>query len=203
MAWPKLCAWAAGLLPALALWPVQAQQTVQDPPTLEELLRQAPSEVTRDIEESTSSRFARSAAQAPSVTYVVTDVEIARQGLRNMADILRAMPGLYVADDGEFSYIGARGLGRPGDFNARLLFLIDGMRVNENICDAGLLGPEFFVDVDLIDRVEYAPAPAPPCTAIMPSSAWSTSSPRVSTSCTACSCGSIPIASVAMKRAPV
>ncbi|MYN45254.1 TonB-dependent receptor [Pseudoduganella sp. FT93W] len=159
MAWPKLRALAAGLLPALALLPAQAQQTAQDPPSLEELLRQAPSEVTRDIEESTSSRFARSAAQAPSVTYVVTDVEIARQGLRNMADILRTMPGLYVADDGEFFYVGARGLGRPGDFNARLLFLVDGMRVNENIYDAGLLGPEFFVDVDLIDRVEYAPGP--------------------------------------------
>ncbi|WP_229213219.1 MULTISPECIES: TonB-dependent siderophore receptor [unclassified Duganella] len=134
-----------------------AQQ--QAPASLEELLRQTPTDVTRDIEESTSSRFAQSASQAPSVTYVVTDTDIARHGMRNMADILRSMPGLYVTGDGNFSYVGARGLGRPGDFNARLLFLVDGMRVNENIYDAGLLGSEFFVDVDLIDRVEYAPGP--------------------------------------------
>lgn len=157
MAWRKFTLLACGVL---VLLPVRGQQLQQQElPTLEELLRQAPSEVTRDIEESTSSRFARSAAQAPSVTYVVTDAEIARLGMRNMADILRSMPGLYVADDGEFFYVGARGLDRPGDFNARLLFLVDGMRVNENIYDAGLLGPEFFVDIDLIDRVEYAPGP--------------------------------------------
>jgi len=163
----------AAVLLALACWqtPILAQAQVQtqvqtqvrtpqqDPPSLEELLQQTTSEVSRDIEESTSSRFARSAAQAPSVTYVVTDVEIARQGLRNMADILRTMPGLYLSDDVEFFYIGARGLGRPGDYNSRLLFLVDGIRINENIYDAGLIGPEFFVDVDLIDRVEYAPGP--------------------------------------------
>jgi iron complex outermembrane receptor protein len=90
---------------------------------------------------------------------VLTDADIARHGMRNMGDILRSMPGLYVTGDGNFTFVGARGLGRPGDFNARLLFLVDGMRVNENIFDAGSLGPEFFVDVDLIDRVEYAPGP--------------------------------------------
>lgn len=140
---------------ALAQQPEQQQA----PASLEELLRQTPTDVTRDVEESTSSRFAQSASQAPSVTYVLTDADIARHGMRNMADILRSMPGLYVTGDGNFVYVGARGLGRPGDFNARLLFLIDGMRINENIYDAGLLGPEFFVDVDLIDRVEYAPGP--------------------------------------------
>ncbi|MBA5637853.1 TonB-dependent receptor [Duganella sp. LX20W] len=128
-------------------------------PTLEQLLRQTLNDVPRAVEESTSSRFAQSAADAPSVTYVLTDADIARHGLRNMGDILRSMPGLYVTSDGNFTYVGARGLGRPGDFNARLLFMVDGMRVNDNIYDAGSLGPEFFVDVDLIDRVEYAPGP--------------------------------------------
>lgn len=153
---------AGSFVLALLLWQAQAQAQQNgagDPPTLEELLKQSSNEVTREIEESTSSRFARSATQAPAVTYVVTDNEIARLGLRNMGDILRTMPGLYVKDDGEFYYVGARGLGRPGDYNARLLFLIDGMRINENIYDAGLIGPEFMVDVDLIDRVEYAPGP--------------------------------------------
>ncbi|WP_373924687.1 TonB-dependent receptor plug domain-containing protein [Duganella sp. CY15W] len=147
---------------ALLLWAAclsTAALAQQQPASLEDLLRQTPTDVTRDVEESTSSRFAQSSSQAPSVTYVVTDTDIARYGMRNMADILRSMPGLYVTADGNFTYVGARGLGRPGDFNARLLFLIDGMRVNENIYDAGLLGSEFFVDVDLIDHVEYAPGP--------------------------------------------
>ncbi|OFA05134.1 TonB-dependent siderophore receptor [Duganella sp. HH101] len=150
------------LLAAVCCSPVaQAQQPAQQPApaSLEELLRQTPTDITRGVEESTSSRFAQSASEAPSVTYVVTDTDITRHGMRNMADVLRSMPGLYVTGDGNFVYVGARGLGRPGDYNSRLLFLIDGMRVNENIYDAGLLGSEFFVDVDLIDRVEYAPGP--------------------------------------------
>lgn len=154
-----------------ACWPAapaRAQAAPQEQPadasaagdaTLEQLLRQTLNDVPRAVEESTSSRFAQSATDAPSVTYVLTDADIARHGLRNMGDILRSMPGLYVTGDGNFTFVGARGLGRPGDFNARLLFLVDGMRVNDNIYDAGSLGPEFFVDVDLIDRVEYAPGP--------------------------------------------
>lgn len=168
--------WPAG--PALAQaarpeFPGRQQQEQQEPKeqqeqrqglpagdaALEELLRQTLNDVPRGVEESTSSRYAQSAADAPSVTYVLTDADIARHGLRNMADILRSMPGLYVTGDGNFTFVGARGLGRPGDFNARLLFLVDGMRVNENIYDAGSLGAEFFVDVDVIDRVEYAPGP--------------------------------------------
>lgn len=126
---------------------------------LEALLRQPLRQVPRDVEVSTSSRFAQSAAQAPGTTYVITAEDISRFGFRNMADILRAMPGLYVSKGYDFSYVGARGLGRPGDLNARLLFLLDGVRLNENVYDAGQIDEDFFVDVGLIDRVEFTPGP--------------------------------------------
>ena len=128
-------------------------------PDLEELLRQQLREVPREVEVSAASRFAQSAAQAPTVTYVVTAAEIQRYGMRSLAEILRAMPGVHISFDGVFSYIGARGLGRPADFNSRLLVLLDGMRINENIYDAALIDGDFFAEVDLIDRVEYAPGP--------------------------------------------
>ncbi|MFY7866639.1 TonB-dependent receptor plug domain-containing protein [Roseateles sp.] len=128
-------------------------------PDLAQLLRQPLKQVPRDVEVSTVSRFVQSAARAPSTTYVLTAGDIALYGFRSMADILGAMPGLYVTTGVDFSYIGARGLGRPGDLNTRILFLIDGMRINENVFDAAQIGEEFFVDVDLIERVEFAPGP--------------------------------------------
>lgn len=134
-------------------------KTPETEPGLEELLRQPLKQVPRDIEVSTAARFTQSASQAPTTTYVVTALDIARFGYRNMSDILRAMPGLYITKDNGFSYVGARGLGRPGDLNTRLLFLIDGMRINENVYDAALISEEFFVDADLIERVEFAPGP--------------------------------------------
>jgi len=126
---------------------------------LEELLRQELRTVPRAVEVSTASRFAQSAEQAPAVTHVLTDVDIRNLGLRSFTDILRSLPGLYITSNGNFNYVGARGLGRPGDFNARLLLLVDGTRVNENITDAALIGPEFLVDMALIDRVEFTPGP--------------------------------------------
>jgi iron complex outermembrane receptor protein len=151
----------------LSVWACSAlgqSKEISSPPQetelgLEELLRQPLKQVPRDVEVSTASRFAQSATQAPGTTYVLTAEDIARHGFRSMADILRAMPGLYVTKDSSFNYIGARGLGRPGDLNTRLLFLIDGMRINENVYDAAQIGEEFFLDIDLIDRVEFAPGP--------------------------------------------
>ncbi|MFN6972260.1 MAG: TonB-dependent receptor plug domain-containing protein, partial [Rheinheimera sp.] len=64
---------------------------------------------------------------------------------------------IYVSTDGTYGYLTARGIGRPGDYNSRLLFLVDGTRVNDNIYDAGLIGSNFYIDPQLIDRVEYSP----------------------------------------------
>jgi iron complex outermembrane receptor protein len=154
--------WAAVVLMLLCLAAPASAQVGGDPEQemgLEELLRQPLKQVPLDVEVSTASRFTQSAAQAPSSIYVITAADIARFGLRNMADILRALPGLYTTSNGSFSYVGARGLGRPGDLNSRLLFLVDGVRINENVYDAGLLGLDFFVDAELIERVEFAPGP--------------------------------------------
>lgn len=49
---------------------------------------------------------------------------------------------------------GVRGFGLPGDYNTRVLILIDGERINETVYDSALVGSEFPVDVDLIERVE-------------------------------------------------
>jgi iron complex outermembrane receptor protein len=53
-----------------------------------------------------------------------------------------------------------RGFGRPGDFNTRILVLIDGMRTNDNIYDMAAVGGDFLVDVDLIERVEVVRGPS-------------------------------------------
>lgn len=138
---------------------VAQPQVADEGPALEELLRQGLDRPPSAVEVSTASRFAQSAVQAPSVVYVLTAQDIRELGLRNLADVLRSLPGLYVIDNSVFTFVAARGLGRPGDLNARLLFLLDGMRVNENIYDAAQIGREFFIDVDLIERVEFAPGP--------------------------------------------
>ena len=61
--------------------------------------------------------------------------------------------------DRNYSYVGVRGFGPPGDYNSRILLLIDGHRTNDNTYDQALIGTEGILDVDLIDRVEVIRGP--------------------------------------------
>lgn len=128
-------------------------------PSLEELLKQGLDQPSRGVEVSAASRFAQSEARAPAVTYVLTAQDIARLGLRSLSDVLRSLPGLYVSSNSIFSFVSARGLGRAGEYNSRLLVLLDGMRLNDNILDAAQVGRDAVVDIALIERVEFAPGP--------------------------------------------
>ncbi len=129
-----------------------------EPPSLEDLLRTERRGVATELAVSTAARQAQSADLAPAVTHVVTRQDIERLGLRNLGDVLRRMPGLDVRQDFEFTRIAVRGIA-PGDFNGRVLFLLDGLRLNENNYDAGQIDREFPLDVSLIERVEFAPGP--------------------------------------------
>jgi iron complex outermembrane receptor protein len=55
--------------------------------------------------------------------------------------------------------VGVRGFGRPGDYNSRILVLVDGHRVNEDIYQSVGAGADFPLDVDLIDRIEIVRGP--------------------------------------------
>lgn len=129
-----------------------------DIPSLEDLLRTERRGAAADVSVSTASRQAQSADLAPAVTHVVSRQDIARLGLRSLGDVLRRMPGLEVREDDEFTRVAVRGVA-PGDFNGRVLFLLDGLRLNDNLYDAGPINREFYVDVSLIERVEFTPGP--------------------------------------------
>lgn len=129
------------------------------PPSLEELLQQPIKNEAAAVEVSTSARGIKSVRNSPQATYIVTDDDILTFNLKNLAEILSVMPGLYTSSDSAFEYLAVRGIGRPGDYNSRILFLVDGTRVNDNVYDAGLTSDDFYIDTELIERVEYSPGP--------------------------------------------
>ena len=59
-----------------------------------------------------------------------------------------------------YSYLGVRGFARPGDYNTRVLLLINSHRVNDNVYDPAAIGADFGVDVAMFDRVEIIRGPA-------------------------------------------
>jgi outer membrane receptor for ferrienterochelin and colicins len=106
-----------------------------------------------------ASGFKQKVTEAPASVTVITSEEIQRYGYRTLADILRNVQGFYVSYDRNYSYLGVRGFGLPGQYNNSIALLIDGHRLNDNIYDGALIGTEFPIDVDLIDRVEVIRGP--------------------------------------------
>lgn len=107
-----------------------------------------------------ASGFKQKVTEAPSAVTVVTADEIKKFGYRTLADVLKSVRGFYVFYDRNYHYAGIRGFGRPGDYNTRVLVLLDGFRMNDNMYDTGAIGTEFPVDIDLIERIEIIRGPS-------------------------------------------
>ncbi|WP_128914441.1 TonB-dependent receptor plug domain-containing protein [Granulicella sibirica] len=118
--------------------------------TLEQLTR---------VEVFTASRHLQAVQAAPASVTLVTAKEIREHGYRTLADVLQGVRGFFITNDRNYSSIGVRGFARPGDFNTRILLLVDGHRLNDNIYDEAMIGREFPIDVDLIDRIEIIRGP--------------------------------------------
>ena len=107
-----------------------------------------------------ASRHEQKSSEAPASVTIVTSEEIRRYGWRTMLDILRSIRGFYASYDRNYSSIGVRGILRPGDYNTRILVLVDGHRVNDMLYGQSGLTYDFPIDVDLIDRVEVVRGPS-------------------------------------------
>ena len=135
-----LFAWAAS---------AQAQADMADLP-LEQLMQ---------MQVTTASRYVQTALEAPAAVSVVTAEDIQLFGYRTLADVLASMRGLYVSYDRSYHYVGTRGFATPGDYNTRVLLLVNGVRFNDNVYDQASIGTDFPIDLDLVERVEFVPGP--------------------------------------------
>jgi outer membrane receptor for ferrienterochelin and colicin len=107
-----------------------------------------------------ASMYTQKVTEAPSSVTIITADEIRGFGHRTLADVLRTVRGFYVTYDRNYSYLGVRGFSRPGDYNARILLQVDGHRLNDNVFGSALIGTEFPLDVDLIERIEIIRGPS-------------------------------------------
>jgi outer membrane receptor for ferrienterochelin and colicins len=119
--------------------------------SLEELLQ---------VEVVSASKFKQTAGQAPSSVTIITSEEIRNFGYRKLSEILRSARGFYFNNDRNYDYLGVRGFSRPGDYNTRILLLINGHRLNDPVFDSAYVDLTFPVDVDAIDRVEIIRGPS-------------------------------------------
>ena len=107
-----------------------------------------------------ASKFLQKVTEAPASVSIITAEDIKRYGYTTLAAAIRSVRGFYVNDNRVSSELGARGFARPGDNNTRVLLLVDGHRVSDNIYNSALIGTGFPIDVDLIERIEIIRGPS-------------------------------------------
>ncbi|MEO8336142.1 MAG: TonB-dependent receptor [bacterium] len=106
------------------------------------------------------SKRAQNTRDVPSFVTIVTAAEIREHGYRTLGDVLKTLSSFYVTSDRNYTYVGVRGFERAGDYNSRVLLLLNGLRTNDNVSNQAYIGEEFIVDADLIDRIEVIRGPS-------------------------------------------
>lgn len=95
---------------------------------------------------------------ASAVTVVSAD-RIRRFGYRTVGEAVAGVAGVYLEDNRINASLGIRGLQIPGDFNTRILVLVDGATANEAWGASSGLGFEGLVTIDEIARIEVIRGP--------------------------------------------
>lgn len=143
-----LALWACSALPAGAATSDGAEIFDVTARPFEELLH---------TEIITADKLARQISDAASAVSIVTAQDIRAYGYRTLDDILSSMRGLHLAHDFRYAYLGGRGYGNPGDYAGRITLLIDGYVAPDGYFGQSYFGADGFLDVELIERVEYIP----------------------------------------------
>ncbi|RQP23082.1 TonB-dependent receptor plug domain-containing protein [Piscinibacter terrae] len=147
-----LHAWLHACLLPLLLGLSMASQAASDTD-----LASTPLNALLDMEVSGASKFTLHMSDAPASVSVMTAAQIRALGLRTLAEVLQTVRGLATTSDRTYTYLSVRGLWVPGDYNTRVLVLIDGNRINDTVYEQALAGSEFPLDIDLVERVEFIP----------------------------------------------
>lgn len=108
---------------------------------------------------STASRYAQTIAEAPAAVTIISAAEIARHGWRDLTDVFATVRGLYTTNDRNYPYLGIRGFSRPSDYNNRILLLIDGHRINDEMYGSATVGSDLAIDLAMLERIEIVRGP--------------------------------------------
>lgn len=106
-----------------------------------------------------ASKYEQKQSEVAAAVSIITREEIRTFGWRTLGQALASLPGIHNTYDRQYGYVGMRGFGLPGDYNTRMLVMLDGNRVNDSVFDGGPTDRSFPLDMGLVERIEFIPGP--------------------------------------------
>jgi len=101
-----------------------------------------------------ASGYASKPANSPTLVSTLHGDTIRGFGYRTVRDALMGMRGVYVGNDRNYSYLGARGYGIPGDYNTRFALSIDNHPYNDAVYGQANIGGELGLPMIAVERLE-------------------------------------------------
>ena len=138
------------------LWAADDPQTTQP---LDKLLGTPVSTEAEHVLSSVASKYDQELSSTPASVTVITAEEIERYGWTSLDQMLQSVPGFYLTNDRTFVTLGIRGIGRPTDFNTRILVMLDGHVLHDGVVGDTPVGTDLAIDPRSIERIEIVRGP--------------------------------------------
>lgn len=113
-----------------------------------------------NIKISAASKYLQKISEIPASVTIITSDEISRYGYQELSEVLNSIKGFYISYDRNYSYLGVRGFSRPTDFNNRILLMLNGHSMNENIYGAAYIGTDLGINLKSVERIEIVRGPS-------------------------------------------
>jgi len=98
---------------------------------------------------------------APADATILTGEELEALGYRTLGDALGGVLGFRTNEDRSYQLLGVRGTQVPGDFNTRVLILLDGHTLNSPAeVGSSKVGEDLGIPLERISRIEVVRGPA-------------------------------------------
>lgn len=130
------------------------------PACAEEPAPRLPLDVLLETPISTAAKYDQQLASVAASVTVITAEEIERYGWTTLDEAIQSVRGTYLTNDRNYTYFGIRGIGRPTDYNSRVLILVDGHTMNGEVWSEGATTGALALDIGLVKKIEIVRGPA-------------------------------------------
>ena len=112
-----------------------------------------------NIEVLTSSKKPQKVKDSFSNINIITHKQIQDYGFSTLAEALDFIHGFYISNDRNYTIVGVRGLLRPSEYGNRILLMINGHVLNENVYGSAFMDNTLGLDIRMIQRIEVIHGP--------------------------------------------